>query len=214
MTNQRMDSLHWNNKKWTVLMWRGGDLPRPSDFGLNSRMCGTGNYRGYWRIFVIDDERLTQLSLNSMCVFYDEPEDEKTQPLGSDNPVIKITEVNSDENSPLFGRYRIQGPSNFTGRLIICRDYDRGYMVKKPHNFRTVFELVFDQGQLIDSTDHTQFIRRHRFWLPCRRALEHTLTMLRIGGRTSDSEQLYHRIGKIESGWLVSQGFQHIWSFW
>jgi hypothetical protein len=154
MTAQMPDVVRHNDEEYVLVGVKGRGLFSPKDFGMTPVSVLTSCYRGYWTEYTCDGGGLwlTEMTVSAQGNRYGE--------IGGVEPMV--------ERVPPTARYEgIRVQSRFTGRLLIAKDLLQDQYVhmgfQKPAAYRTVIELVVEDGGIveeIDRSEHYALIRK------------------------------------------------------
>jgi hypothetical protein len=151
LTVQTPDVVIYENHKYEVAGLKGKGLLTPTDLGISPSMMATNCYRGYICQYEIIDQKLY---LTGMKV--------RT----ADNQYPVVDEVSATLLFKIIGKYQnLKIFCEFSGGLVLVRDaLSRSRVVVPiPSSFRTVIELILENGkmeQLIDHSEKMPDIRR------------------------------------------------------
>jgi len=126
-------------------------LISPQDFGMEPGFIHTACWRGFYSTYEIRDD---QIFLVEMTI-----RERKGNYKAINN---KIPEV-SDHQALYEDIYL---PVPFTGKLLLAKDFIQELYVhmgfQEPTSFKTVLELTFKDGRLIDVTDRSKEMEQER----------------------------------------------------
>lgn len=181
MTAQITDHVIYQNTPYQLIGVKGSWLPNPGDYGLTPTMISTACYRGYYCDYTVRESRLLLTHL-VIRVLEDDP-----PPIEGVAPIIGVRRKLGDKEfppPPMRGMYEsfatdghyinydgaiyadLKVKTHFTGGLLIAGDFINSMYVhmgfQKPTSFKTVLELVFEDGELTSARDHSETMAERR----------------------------------------------------
>jgi len=148
MTSQIPDIFKFNGEEFDIVGIDGPDLFDPNNEGFKPQMTTTACWRGFQLKF------------------------------GANNKEIYLDEmsIRQEEGIVFKGRKPIQGERRFThkyvdmnyklpftGRLLIAKNFIQSMYVhmgyQRPIAYRTVFELVIKEGDVLEVIDHSKYYK-------------------------------------------------------
>ena len=174
MTAQIGDIYKYQNKEYHLVALSSAHIFNPKKYGLEPHASSTACSRGYWCEYAILDDILL---LKDLYLFN---RDDKYPPLNG-------TEVSSQEFEEVechvrgksktekrlrpahFGHrvYRdVNMPVPYTGKILLGDDFIWDYYIhmgfQRSWAYRKLIELVFEEGILIETHDHSHIARALR----------------------------------------------------
>jgi len=161
MTGQIPDFIVYDDKEYDLVGVRGEGLLTPQDFGLIPKSPHTACWRGFVMYYECRDNRLL---LHAMDVHADTA------------PVIKGVKAKEQGNSSFNYHYEgIDIDVPFSGSLVLAREFiDSMYIhmgFQHPQAFKTVIELIVENGSIADVVDLSKKIKKAREKNPDRNAV-------------------------------------------
>ena len=163
MTAQFHDSVWYQSRRYALVNVNGKGLPTPKDFGMQPVMMSTGCYRGYVSEYSVIEQKLI---LTNMTV---RAKDGNYRAINGVKPKVDdlLPESIRKKIQNLPNRYEnLQVLVSFSGNLLTAIDFIEEMYVhlgfQRPTSYRTVIELVFDNAQLVSTTDHSRMMARIR----------------------------------------------------
>lgn len=154
MTAQAQDQVHYLGERYALASFSNGEPFSPTDAGYRPVMASTACYRGYVCDYEVKEGRL---HLRELWVNHQPGEAPITQRLQP--PDLCGVAAVRDESS-FFGAWHFRGlalPLPYTGGLLIGRDFIRQLYVHMGFHpawkYQHVYELLFDQGELVEARD-------------------------------------------------------------
>ena len=153
MTAQMPDLVRYKDEEYVLVGVKGHGLFSPKDFGMTPVSVLTSCYRGYWTEYTCIDDTLwlTEMTVSSQGNRYNE--------IGGVQPMV--------ERVPPTARYEgVRVASRFTGRLLIARSLVQDQYVhmgfQKPAAYKTVIELVIEDGKIAGEIDRSEVYAQMR----------------------------------------------------
>ena len=146
MTAQIQDRLLFKKDDYVIVGVKiiNTPLPTPQDYGISPIMINIACYRGYYVAYAIENNRLF---LTNLCV----------RDQNDEYPFIQGFLGEWDEDNQLQRYSHLLLPINFSGRLLLGRDFIGSMFVhmgyQKPLSYRHVIELWVHKGEIIDLFD-------------------------------------------------------------
>lgn len=162
MTTQAADTFRHQEESFDVLDTSGVGLFIPAAHGLKCFPPSTGCWKGFVAQYVLQENGL---ALGSLQIQLDVPETFEDHPLIG--PIFRGVRAQPAEHSQ-FGLWHFHGlgmPLDYTGGILIGRQYlqeHRIYLAPHAWNFRTMVELVFEKGRLVEELDHSERVAEVR----------------------------------------------------
>jgi len=148
MTAQMPDVVRYQDEEYVLVGVRGRGLFSPKDFGMTPVSVLTSCYRGYWTEYTCDGGALwlTEMTVSAQGNRYSE--------IGGVEPMV--------ERVPPTARYEgIRVASRFTGRLLVAKNLLQDQYVhmgfQKPAAYKTVIELVVEDGKIVEEIDRSGY---------------------------------------------------------
>jgi hypothetical protein len=153
MTAQMPDVVRYKDDEYVIVGVRGHGLFSPKDFGMTPVSVLTSCYRGFWSEYTCLDDTLwlTEMTLSTKGNRYNE--------IGGIAPMV--------ERVPPAARYEgIRVESRFTGTLLIAKGLLQDQYVNmgfpKPTAYKTVLELVVENGKITEEIDRSAYYAETR----------------------------------------------------
>ena len=138
MTAQISDRFLFNNDYYSLIGIKGGNLPTPKSFGMESEMMTTACYRGFHALYELTEKELIlrEFTLNEKNKNY--------IPIAGKKAVVT-------EN---FGTYEdINLIVPFTGKIRLAKDFLREFYIhmgyQKASAYETVYDITIENGRVI-----------------------------------------------------------------
>lgn len=162
MTGQIPDEFLFQGERYAITGINGPTLFNPFDYGIRTRSASTACWRGFQAFYTILNNKLVieNLFLNS--------KEEKR--INGIKPKKK-TDFSADEEAPFFGDFtyyylKLNLELNFTGSLLIAKEFINSMYVhmgfQRPIAYRTVYELTFENGQLVKTVNKSKEMEKRR----------------------------------------------------
>jgi hypothetical protein len=155
MTAQFDDTVHFRGNDYGLAGISGGGLFEPTEHGLRPTASCSACWRGFVCGYLVDDN---QLWLNNLSINLRPP-----------LPTILNTPPSPPkaEHVLFSGEYKnIRHKLPFSGGLLIARDFVQELYVHMGFHpawkYRTVFELLIHEGQVLEIHDRSQAMRELR----------------------------------------------------
>lgn len=151
MTSQIADTFIFKGEDYSLIGMTEGDLASPEQFGMVPEMLHTGCYRGFYATYELAEEALY------LREFTLRERDGKYLPIGQIQPQkddYQATYHGLNEIIPFTGKIRLA--KDFIEELYIHMGY------QKPTAFKTVFDIVLENGQVIEIIDRSFEIEEKR----------------------------------------------------
>lgn len=150
MTNQMADKVTWEERTFEIAGKKMGRLLTPFDFGMVPVRMSTACHRGYISTYSVIDNGLflTELLVRT--------EDEAYPPIGGREP-------KRHETFACAHYTNLQVVCAFTGGLLLVDGLisARG-ILPDPVSYRTVKEVLFNDGQIEIVVDHSELFEEVR----------------------------------------------------
>jgi|WetSurMetagenome_2_1015567.scaffolds.fasta_scaffold187463_2 hypothetical protein len=171
MTAQATDTFYFKGKAHELIGLEGTGLFSPEAAGMVPEMLHTACYRGFictykikWRRILLHELIIREASGNYRPVNGVLPAKDC-----SDDPGGPIAPGNGRRHSAeaFTATYKdLKMPVPFTGKLRLARGFISDFYVhmgyQKPTAFRTVYDLTFDAGKMIELNDRSAEVERKR----------------------------------------------------
>lgn len=161
MTAQVGDSFKYKSKEYNIVA-----ISKPLEFdlqqyGITPEPCCTACWDGYWCEYEISEKGiiLKNFYVNSKDDYYPEI-----------NGVLPLSE--EDEKDKMFhymGHHYYKGVNikmPYTGKIVVGKDFLREYYIHMGYQrawaYKTLKELVFENGILIQEIDHSDMAKELR----------------------------------------------------
>lgn len=153
MTAQISDEILFEGNTYSLVAIENEWPFKPSEHGFNPIMMSTACWRGYYCKYDIIDENIF---LNELTIrLEDKP------PIWRD---IKAKKADIFGEASVY--INVNLGINYSGGIIIGRDFIREFYVhmgfRRPHCYKFVYELGFDNGKLSKISDYSEDIKRIR----------------------------------------------------
>lgn len=156
MTNQTADNLTYQDQLYEISGIKGGKLLTPEAFGMKPIPMSTGCYRGYvfTYLFKSDQLTLTEMLVRAKNNFY--------PPIKG--VVSKAEDFLGGIPSLDIGYYTgLEVSCPFSGGLVIVNGLiNNRSVVPMPVDYKTVIELILENGMLRQVVDHSPKIKEIR----------------------------------------------------
>ena len=151
MTAQIPDTFLFKGDCYDLIGISGGDLASPEQFGMEPEMLDTSCYRGFYATYELTEAGLylRELTLGE--------KNEQYLPIGQVQPELedgKATYRDLDELVSFTGQIRLA--KDFIDELYIHMGY------QKPTAFKTVLDIILDNGQVVEIKDRSQEMEKNR----------------------------------------------------
>ena len=164
MTAQISDVFRYREDEFDIAGISEGELFDITSLGLQPQSCSTACWRGYRAIFALCGSQLVVDTLHvSLYSILDN--DDWRSDVG---PVIEGLSPSRGRDDDGFNNHyeRVKYPLTYSGGLLIARDLIYGLHVHmgfdSPWNYRTVVELIFEEGVLKHEFDRSQKMAQFR----------------------------------------------------
>jgi len=178
MTSQYSDVFLLNEQEFYIAGVNGNGLFEPAKFGLNPIATSTACWRGFVCHYTINDDQLVLdlLHINhgagdTLALFISEEEYEFQQS-PEINGVVPISPAKNAHFENMYNAHfhdvyaGLNLKIDFSGGILVARDFiDSLYVHMGFHpawKYRTVFELIFDQGDVEEIRDVSKQIEEWR----------------------------------------------------
>ena len=164
MTAQVPESVIFEDREFDLCGLKGEDPFKPEAHGLSPKPLHTACWRGFVCTFAVRDERLVleELEVGLRSWGPDDGGD-------SESPPIAGVEAQRNEKQGTAFYRSMSLPLEFTGRILIGRDFIGALYVhmgfQKACTYREVVELVFEGGQLVESRNMSDAMKEIRLRL-------------------------------------------------
>lgn len=142
MTAQQEDFVTWNGKNYIIAGISKGEIYTPVQHGIAPVQNYSGCWRGYYAVYVIEDN---QLKLSDLWVDVDK-ETVDSAPL--------LNGIKPSSGNILFNLHysKLNYALRYTGGLILVDELAQGYVDRSgfqpPWKFETAYELYLENGEL------------------------------------------------------------------
>lgn len=183
MTRQAADRLTWRDQEYLVAGVRPCDPFHPSSVDLQAQAATTANNRGYVCRYSVED---AALYLSRLRLFHPDP------------PALNgVAPRCPFPDGPLHLYEDLALRLDFTGGLVVVDELvGLPHVVPRPWGYARVFELVFEGGKLVASTDFSGEVA----------ALRKQLTSFEQEDGADDSAERSRRQSAI--GWSFVDGYE------
>lgn len=164
ITAQIPDIFRFENEEYAIA-GVNGEIFIPEKWGIHPVGMCSANWKGYLIIYVLHDDKLV---LNQLRVSLGEfNERDFTPKMG---PEINGTQPEYDPLQEPNNSYEdLNLPLNFTGGILLGKDFIQELYVHMGFHpawkYKTVYELVFQDGKLIEKRNLTEKMEEIRFKL-------------------------------------------------
>lgn len=178
MTAQISDTVLYHKKSCAIAGINGSGLFDPVQYGIKPVMISTACWRGYYCTYEVADTSLFLTQLNIGLSEADQSKAEQGDGLKLFGKIptryIEYGQlINLKKNKTVThwesSDFKIDGLRElipFTGGLLLGDDFIREMYVHMgfhpAYKFRTVYELVFDNGQLVEEHDRSSQMAQFR----------------------------------------------------
>ncbi len=156
MTAQITDSFLFKRESYQLIGITGGDLFSSQDFGIEADCMDTSCWRGFYSTYEIIDKGIY---LKDMTILLAPRQDGNYKAINNVPPqqISDYEALYKDINLPV---------SSFTGKLRIAKGFiDELYVnmgFPKPSAFKTVLDLTFEDGKLIETKNRSNEMMKKR----------------------------------------------------
>lgn len=161
MTVQIIDHIMYINKDYSVLTIKGTNLFVPESYGLRPISPHTANYRGWQGKYTVYNDKLL---LSDLRVFHDASINTPT--INGHSPTVNehslIAQLRKQMLIADCTYSNLDMAIDFTGGMLIVDDCIKLSGCHYFWRYTDVFELVFQQGQLISANNHSDFVQAIR----------------------------------------------------
>lgn len=155
MTAQAVDKIIYKGEDYVLLGIVGEELPKPQDFGIVPHGIKTSCYRGFFSTFEIAEDGiyLKEMTVYGTSVSY--------------KPINGVLPKVDDLNKAVYKGINL--PVRFTGMIRLGMGFLMDYYVpmgfQKPSAFKTVIDLKFANGLVVETKDRSDEVEaiRERF---------------------------------------------------
>jgi len=151
MTAQIMDRFLFRGEEYRLVGGEGGPLISPQDFGMEPGFIHTACWRGFYSTYEIKDDQIFLVEMTMR--------EKKGNYIAINNKMPEVTEHQACYEN-------IYLPVPFTGRLLLAKDFIQELYVhmgfQEPTAFKTVLELTFKDGLLMDLQDRSKEMEQER----------------------------------------------------
>lgn len=155
MTAQIPDTIIYKGEKYNRIDVFGQRLAKPQDFGMQPYAMHTACIFGFFSTYKITDDGiyLKEMTLKEERGNY--------KPIDGVNPVFEIFIGNPATYKNINIRI------SFTGKMRLAKDfiekrYEHSTIYQKPSAFKTVIDLKFEDGHLIEAKDRSEEVAEIR----------------------------------------------------
>jgi hypothetical protein len=149
MTAQIPDRVRYKGESYALVGIKGSRLLSPQNFGMTPTMIHTACYRGYYAEYSCTDGKLVLTTLTVKTA------NDKYKEINGIRPVR-----DPQEFSTAHTYTGLNIATAFSGGLLIAKDFIQEMYVhmgfQKPLAFKTVIELLFENGQLVNEIDYSE----------------------------------------------------------
>jgi hypothetical protein len=151
MTAQISDTFIYNGEEYRLIGIEGEGLATPQDFGMKPVAIHTACWRGYHSTYKITDDGifLKEMTLSENKGNY--------KPINDVAPII-------EEHQATYTNINLS--VSFTGRMRLAKGFiwdlyiHQGF--QKPSAFKTVIDLKFEDGRLVETKDRSKEVEEIR----------------------------------------------------
>ncbi|MGL4336057.1 MAG: hypothetical protein ACRCST_04115 [Turicibacter sp.] len=151
MTAQIEDSIKFLYKKYDIVAIQKSWPFHPEDIDMLPVGCSSDCWRGF-----VCEYAVTTKGLKLKNLYINVEEDYK--------PINGVEAVPSNMGMMVYKNLNLD--IEYSGGIIIAADFMHEYYVhmgfQAPVSYKTVYELVFDKGQLIEKIDHSDKMKKVR----------------------------------------------------
>src|SRR5512145_1754435 len=171
MTTQIQDRFNYQNAEYVLLGVSGDTLPSPQDFGMAPSPMSTACYRGYHNQYSCIDDFLVLVSMRLCLADHAYQAIDGVYPtpvfLMKDGSEVALSQTDGIE---YFKKCRdvseylgLSLNISFSGGLLIGKDFMKEMgVIDCPVSYKTVIELLFDNGRLMQVTDQSEVVAKNR----------------------------------------------------
>ena len=156
MTAQITDTFLFKGKSYQLIGITGGDLFSSQDFGIEADCMDTGCWDGFYSIYEIIDR---VIFLKDMTILLAPRKD------GNYKAINKVLPQQISDYEAQYRNIYLH-VSSFTGKIRIARGFiDELYIhmgFPKPYAFKTVLDLTFEDGKLIETKNRSNEMMKKR----------------------------------------------------
>jgi hypothetical protein len=155
MTAQVNDSILYRLEKYAIAGINGAGLFQPEDHGITPVAISTGCWRGYYCTYEVVDASLRLKQLHIGLNEQDQAAAERCE-----GPLLFGAGPSYSESERCFVYDGLQELIAFTGGLLLGAEFIWDFYVHMGFHpawkYRTVHELIFEQGRLIGEADRSK----------------------------------------------------------
>lgn len=149
MTGQIGDSYFFDGHDYTIIAMSKEINFNPTDYGLIPQSMCTACWKGYWCEYVIEDGEIFLKNLHISC------KDDSYPDLNG----IKV-KTNKDSFIEHHLYKNVNLPILYTGQIVVGSKFLNQYYIHMGYQrawaYKTVLELVFEEGILLGTIDHSE----------------------------------------------------------
>lgn len=154
MTAQISDTFFYENDKYSIIALQNHLEFNPEDYGITPQFCCTACWRGYYCKYRITKEGifLKDLFINS-----------------DEYPTINGVNAYEGKKFEYMGHHLYKDINikiNYTGGILIGKGFLDEYYIhmgfQRPYAYKTVKELIFQNGNLINQIDYSKDMEQMR----------------------------------------------------
>lgn len=174
MTAQIGDIYKHKNKEYSIVAMSAPINFKPQDFGLEPQARGTACWKGYWCEYHITDGKLL---LKKLFMYNGEGKYPLLNGVGvveqTYHEGISITsgdtksrKVMLEDNMGHRMYKNVNLQIKYSGKILVGDDFIRDYYIhigyQRAWAYKTLIEFVFEDGNLIETIDHSDITERLR----------------------------------------------------
>ena len=174
MTAQIGDIYKYQKKKFTIVASTSTMPFNPRNFGLEPHTSSTACWRGYWCEYSIEND---ELLLKNLYLFNSEGKyptfngvDISPQEFEEYEYFTLTDEAIKKGVRPAHHGHRVYKDANlpipYTGKILLGNGFMRGYYVhmgfQRGWAYKTLIELVFEEGRLTEYNDFSHIAKEQR----------------------------------------------------
>lgn len=158
MTAQIGDSFKYKGENYQIAAISEPIRFQPQDYGITPVAASTACWRGYWCEYEISERGiiLENLYINSRDEYY--PDINGVGPQKEDGKYFEYMDCHFYKNLNLV--------MDFTGKILLGKGFLRKYYIHMGYQrawaYEVLKELVFEDGRLIETVDHSEMAKKIR----------------------------------------------------
>ncbi|TFF84944.1 hypothetical protein EU523_00835 [Candidatus Heimdallarchaeota archaeon] len=164
MTGQIPDEFIFKGESYSIAGIKGPTLFNPRDYDISPQSASTACWRGFVAYYAVLEDRLI---IDTLFIKCKEPKE-----INGIEPKDETSFSPEDEEYAYIKHFfsycypKINLELDFTGSILIGKDFiDEMYVhmgFQRPITFRTVYELTFENGQLIKTVNKSKEMDKRR----------------------------------------------------